>query len=342
MQAITSQLLKWYRENRVSYPWRRTKDPYKIWLSEILLQQTRISVALPFFKKLVKKYPSIEDVAGDTQDSFVAEWSGIGYYGRARNMHSCARELVSNHDRKFPSNFDQLLDLPGIGRYTAGALRNLCFGELTPAIDGNIARVISRLIKNLHAPHSRKFRDAIEKAFMEIGKDAPPQEYFQSLMELGEQICLPRPMCWLCPVRKFCRAHASGMEERIPLARARKAAVPYFWYFLILQKSNSLYLMQNPGRPFLRDAWMFPDLLSEMELSDDQLKSEYKKLWNIEFRNLEYLGSKSHSVTYRRIKAVALRANDYSLPQTTGRWIAPKNLHQLHTSSVIKKIMEFM
>jgi A/G-specific adenine glycosylase len=291
MQPITARLLKWYRENRILYPWRQTKDPYKIWLSEILLQQTRIPVALPFFKKLVRKYPSVEDVAGDSQDAFVAEWSGIGYYGRARNMHACARKLVADHGRKFPSNFDQLLELPGIGRYTAGALRNLCFGELTPAVDGNVSRVLSRITMNIHPTQSSEFRDAIEKSFMEIGKQAPPHDYFQSLMELGEQICLPRPMCKICPVRKFCKAHSLGMQEKLPLARAKKVSVRYFWYFLILQKSNSLFMVKNPNRSFLRDAWMFPDLLSEKKLNDDQLKSEYKKQWNIEFNSIGYIGS---------------------------------------------------
>jgi A/G-specific adenine glycosylase len=342
MQAITEQLLKWYEENKILYPWRETKDPYKIWLSEILLQQTRIPVALPFFKKIVQKYPSIEDIAKDSQDSFVAEWSGIGYYSRARNMHACARELVSHHEKKFPSDFDQLLSLPGIGTYTAGAIRTLCFENLTPAIDGNIARVLSRITKNLHPPQSKEFRREIEKVFMEIGEGAAPYDYFQSLMELGEQVCLPRPLCSACPVQKFCGAYSAGMENRVPQRRARKAAVPFFWYFLILEKSNSLFFMQNSARPFLRDAWMFPDLLSTEELNDDQLKKEFKKRLNIEINKMYYLGSKSHSVTYRRIRAVAFRANDFKFHKPSGRWIVSEELDRLHTSSVIKKILDLL
>ena len=251
VQPISDRLLKWYEENKILYPWRQTKDPYKIWLSEILLQQTRIPVALPFFEKIVQKYPSIEDVANDSQDSFVAEWSGIGYYGRARNMHACARELVTHHEKKFPSDFNQLLDLPGIGSYTAGAIRTLCFDQLTPAIDGNIARVLSRLTMNLHPPQSKEFRQGIEKAFMEMGQNIAPYDYFQSLMELGEQVCLPRPLCSACPVQEFCGAHSSGMENRIPQRRVRKATVPFFWYFLILRKSKFVLLDAESKTTFL-------------------------------------------------------------------------------------------
>jgi A/G-specific adenine glycosylase len=340
MRPITERLLKWYEKSKILYPWRKTKDPYKIWLSEILLQQTRIPVALPFFEKIVRKYPSIEDIANDSQESFVAEWSGIGYYGRARNMHACARELVTNHEKRFPSDFDQLLNLPGIGTYTAGAIRTLCFENLTPAIDGNIARVLSRITKNLYPPQSKEFRQGIEKAFMEMGEGAAPYDYFQSLMELGEQVCLPRPLCSACPVQNFCGAHSTGVENRLPQRRARKAAVPFFWYFLILEKSNSLFFMQNPSRPFLRDAWMFPDVLSSTELNDDQLKMEFKKQSNIKIDKMYCIGSKSHSVTYRRIQAVAFRASTNSKP--SGRWIVSEELNRVHTSSVIKKLLKLL
>jgi len=157
VKRITRTLLDWYQKNKILYPWRLTSDPYRIWLSEILLQQTRIPVALPFFQRIVAKYPSLEDVARESQESFVAEWSGIGYYRRARNMHACARELVSNHQQKFPSTYEELTKLPGIGRYTAGALRNVCFDKLTPAIDGNTGRVLARLTLNDLNPTSKEF-----------------------------------------------------------------------------------------------------------------------------------------------------------------------------------------
>ncbi len=340
MKRTTAVLLEWYRQNRILYPWRLTSDPYKIWLSEILLQQTRIPVALPFFTKIVEKYPSIEDVARASQESFAADWSGIGYYGRAKNMHACARELVSNHKRKFPSSFEQLIKLPGIGRYTAGALRNLCFAELTPAIDGNVARVLSRLTLNVLPPESKDFLPAIEKSFLRLGKNAPAPEYFQALMELGEQICSPRPLCSLCPVRNFCSAHKAGMENQVPRTKARKITVPYFWYFLLLRKSGSLYLIKNSNRAFLREAWLFPDVLDERKLTDPELISEFQNRWNIGIRNLNCVGSVAHSVTYRKIQAIVIQPEDFSIQESTGKWISRDALTGIHTSSVFKKVLK--
>src|SRR5262245_10454584 len=136
MQPITRKLLTWYRKNRILYPWRRTRDPYRIWLSEILLQQTRIPVVLQYYEKILKRFPTLKSLAKAKDDDFISAWSGIGYYARARNMLSCAREIVSDQGGQFPQDCESLLRLPGIGRYTMGAIRNLCFDQLTPAIDG--------------------------------------------------------------------------------------------------------------------------------------------------------------------------------------------------------------
>ena len=339
MKRITKVLLNWYQKNRILYPWRLTTDPYQIWLSEILLQQTRIPVALPFFRRIVEKYPSLEDVARESQESFVAEWSGIGYYGRARNMHACARELVSNHQRKFPSTYEQLTKLPGIGRYTAGALRNVCFGELTPAIDGNTGRVLARLTLNDLNPTSKEFLMALEESYLSIGKDAPAGEFFQALMELGEQICLPQPACLHCPVRNFCMAFEKGMQNAVPQRKVRKRVEPYYWYFLLLQNSDKFYLIQNSRRSFLRDAWLFPDLLLQRKLSNAELISEFQKRWNINVKNPMNLGSTSHSVTFRKIQAIVIKPERFQIEDSAGKWILVDELPEIHTSSVLNKIL---
>jgi A/G-specific adenine glycosylase len=339
LKRITRTLLDWYRKNKILYPWRLTNDPYRIWLSEILLQQTRIPVALPFFNRIVKKYPSLEDVARESQESFVAEWSGIGYYGRARNMHSCARELVSNHERKFPSAYEQLVKLPGIGRYTAGALRNVCFDKLTPAIDGNTGRVLARLTLNDLNPASKEFLASLEKSYLNIGKDAPPAEFFQALMELGEQVCLPRPDCSQCPVHDYCLAFKKGLQNAIPRRKIRKRVEPYYWYFLLLRKSQSLYLIKNPRRSFLRDAWLFPDLLVQQKLNNMELTSEFQNRWGITIKNLCNLGSVTHSVTFRKIQAIVMKPEDFKIQEPNGKWIFVDGLSEIHTSSVLNKIL---
>ncbi len=339
MKRIAKTLLDWYQKNKILYPWRLTTDPYQIWLSEILLQQTRIPVALPFFKRIVEKYPSLEDVARESQESFVAEWSGIGYYRRARNMHACARELISNHERKFPSTYEQLVNLPGIGPYTAGALRNVCFHELTPAIDGNTGRVLARLTLNDLNPASKEYLAALEKSYLSIGKDAPPAEFFQALMELGEQICLPQPDCLQCPVRSYCMAFEKRMQNAIPGRKIRKRIEPYYWYFLFLQNSGSFYLIQNPRRSFLRDAWLFPDLLVQQKLNNAELISEFQKRWNINVKTLTNLGSVAHSVTFRKIQAIVVQPEAFKMEESAGKWIFADKLSGFHTSSVLNKIL---
>jgi A/G-specific adenine glycosylase len=338
LKRITRTLLDWYQKNKILYPWRLTADPYRIWLSEILLQQTRIPVALPFFNRIVAKYPSLEDVARESQESFVAEWSGIGYYSRARNMHACARELVSNHAQKFPSTYEQLTKLPGIGRYTAGALRNVCFDELTPAIDGNTGRVLARLTLNDLNPNSKEFLNALEESYLSLGKDAPAGEFFQSLMELGEQICLPQPDCLHCPVSNYCLAFKKGMQTALPRKKIRKRPEPYYWYFLMLQKSEAFYLIQNSRRNFLRDAWLFPDLLVQQKLNNEELISEFQKRWGINIKNLSQVGSVPHSVTFRKIDAIVIQSEQFEISNSSGKWISREGLKLIHTSSILKKI----
>ena len=145
MTPVAKNLLSWYPKNRILYPWRKTKDPYKVWLSEILLQQTRIPVVLKYYEKILLRFPSMEDLTERRESEFLALWSGLGYYKRAHAMLECARVIAEKYNGKFPSSVDELLSLPGIGPYTAGAIRNVCFGKLTPSLDGNIRRVLSRI-----------------------------------------------------------------------------------------------------------------------------------------------------------------------------------------------------
>ncbi|HSP06668.1 MAG TPA: A/G-specific adenine glycosylase, partial [Acidobacteriota bacterium] len=169
MKKATRNLIEWYRVHRILYPWRQTADPYRIWVSEILLQQTRIPVALPFYERIVERFPSFQDLAAADPDEFLAAWSGIGYYRRAENMIACAKQVVQEHGGAFPADLPALLKLPGIGIYTAGAIKNLCFGELTPAIDGNIGRVLARLTGCSVPMSGREFRRKMSAAFMEYG-----------------------------------------------------------------------------------------------------------------------------------------------------------------------------
>ena len=340
MRKMVHRLLAWYRTHHRSYPWRRTTDPYRIWASEILLQQTRIAVVLGRYETLLKRFGSIQELAAAKDSDFLAVWSGLGYYRRAHNMLQCARTIVRDYGGQFPCDYRSLTQLPGIGRYTAGAIRNICFGQLTPAIDANIGRVIARLTDCRLPVASRNFQSQTETFFMEFGKDLPPGDYFQALMELGETVCLLQPNCRACPLRRVCISFRNGSVSRIPRSKPKRQLEDYHWYFLVLSKANAHYFTQNRRRPFLNDAWMFPDVLSRTELSPAELRRRFKEAWNIQVKQLYQQQTVRHAVTFRKVQAHVLLSTDYRIVTQTGRWINHRQLTDTHTSSITYKILE--
>ena len=340
MNSFGHRLINWYRKNSTRYPWRETSDPYSVWLSEILLQQTRIPVALKFYDAILKQYPTLTELASAQEQEFLALWSGIGYYSRARNMLRCAQELVARHNGQFPRDHAKLLELPGIGPYTAGALRNFCFGELTPAIDGNVNRVLARITNNDSPVHSKKFRSAIQAAYLEFGKRVNAGEYAQALMELGEQICTPVAQCAECPVIMNCESYRRKTVSSIPKRVVKRAPVTYFWYFLFLQKASNHYYVQNNAREFLKHAWLFPDVLSRHELSVGEVRKSFRKQWGIDAKKISLITAVNHTVTYRKIRAIVLQASDCSFAGSKGVWLNPLEMKSYPTSSVVLKILK--
>ena len=304
------------------------------------MQQTRISVALPFYERIVRRYPSFRELAAAQPAEFLAAWSGIGYYRRAENMMACAKRVVRDHGGHFPPSVEALLELPGIGAYTAGAIRNLCFGELTPAIDGNISRVLARMTGCRDSVKSSAFKSRIGGAFMELGAGSPAGDFFQSLMELGERVCLPQPDCHQCPVRKHCSAWKEGAIQVIPSRPPRKAPQSMFWYFLMIRRGPSYYFVQNARRGFLKTAWLFPDVLSGRPLSTSEIQRNFLEQWGIKARTIEEQGTIRHAVTFRKITGHVLGSDRFEMKSDGGLWLTPQQLRDRHTSSVAKKILE--
>jgi len=333
MTRFAKNLLSWYLKNRILYPWRKTKDPYKIWVSEILLQQTRIPVVLKYYDKILDRFPRIEDLTEARETEFLALWSGLGYYRRAHAMLQCAREITQNYNGKFPSDLEELLQLPGIGNYTAGAIRNVCFGILTPSLDGNIRRVLSRLAMQ---------HENLENVFLNFGKDADSGIYFQSLMELGEQICLPDPRCALCPVRKYCKAHQIGKIASFPKKKLKKKTETFHWYLLLAASNGSHYYVQNSDRQFLKKAWIFPDILSRSELSPAVLRQEFQERWGIKTTTLEERNRLSHAVTFRKIRVHVMIPKSFELNGSKGKWLREADFQEHPTSSITRKTLQIV
>lgn len=331
MTPLAKKLVYWYRKNRISYPWRMTRDPYKIWLSEILLQQTRIPVVLKFYEKILNAFPDLISLSKAKDAEFLSLWSGLGYYRRAQSMLHCAREIVQNGAGVFPSDLHELLALPGIGKYTAGAIRNVCYEYLTPAIDGNIRRVLARLAMS---------HEKLESVFLEVGKGAESGDFFQSLMELGEQICLPNPRCVSCPVQNFCKSRKEHRELEFPVKKSKQKSEKFHWYLLLLERKGAHFYAQNSAREFLKHSWIFPDVLSQKNLSPSELCKNFAQSWGIKVRGLKELRTLSHAVTYRKIHAHVLAAESFHVNGVRGKWLKPEDLKNYPTSSITRKSLQ--
>lgn len=257
---FANELLNWYRENRADLPWRRHPTPYRVWLSEVMLQQTQVETVIPYFKRFIRAYPTIDALADAPLDDVLKRWEGLGYYSRARNLQRAARIVVDDLDGILPSDVDDLLKLPGIGRYTAGAIASIAFGRAAPVLDGNIIRLFTRLL-DLDDDVSQS---ATGDKLWRIAEDWLPagdaDEYNQALMELGQRVCRPKnPRCEKCPIQAHCGAWAAGTQDQRP-RRAKRAPTPRYDVTagLIRDEQERLLIAQRPLDGLLGGLWEFP------------------------------------------------------------------------------------
>ena len=271
-EKITSfreKLLVWYDVHKRDLPWRRTQDPYKIWISEIMLQQTRVDTVIPYYERFLDWFPTVAELALAPEEKLLKAWEGLGYYSRVRNMQQAAQQIIENHGGVFPSSFDEISKLKGIGPYTAGAIASIAFGLPEPAVDGNVMRVLARLFEvdyDIGVPTNRK----IFQAMMEILIDPDrPGDFNQALMDLGSDIESPvNPRPEESPVKEFSAAYQHGTMDRYPIKGPKKKPLPVYLTAFIIKDSQGRYLLEkNEREGLLSGFWHFPlievDSLSE-------------------------------------------------------------------------------
>lgn len=226
-RSFRRALLAWYRANARDMPWRRTTDPYAIWLSEIMLQQTRVDQGTPYYERFIATFPNVHALARASEDRVLKLWEGLGYYSRARNLHRAAKIVSSEYAGTFPQSAEQLQTLPGVGRYTAGAIASIAFGERVPVLDGNVIRVLSRVFNIEACTDEPKVRDQLWEIAATLVPARDPGDFNQAMMELGARVCTPNaPLCAQCPVQKHCCARAKGVESQRPVRRKKRNATP--------------------------------------------------------------------------------------------------------------------
>jgi A/G-specific adenine glycosylase len=256
---VRRSLLAWYDANRRDLPWRRTRDPYRILVAEFLLQRTRIASGTPYYERFLERFPTVRDLASASLDDVLAVWEGLGFYGRARNLHAASRAIVDRHQGKIPRDFEQLVALPGIGPYTAGAVGSIAFGLPVPAVDGNVTRVIARLFRIRDDVTTAVARRRIrENAACLVSPDSPG-EFNQAMMELGATLCTPaNPACGRCPLNRLCLARAAGEERDLPVSRAPRAVPVIPVVFGLVAADGRVLLVRRPRGQLLGGLWSLP------------------------------------------------------------------------------------
>ncbi len=257
---IVTPLLEWYDQNKRILPWRGSRDPYQIWVSEIMLQQTRVEAVKPYFDRFIRHLPDVQSLSGISEDALLKLWEGLGYYNRVKNMQKAARQIMEEYGGRMPADYELLLQLPGIGSYTAGAVASIAFQKPVVAVDGNVLRIITRLTADSSDVLSEKFKKQIQGQLLKIIPGDRPGDFNQALMELGATVCLPNgaPKCDKCPWHDMCLARERGLLSEIPYKKKKKPRKIEEKTVLLLRDGEKTLIRKRPEQGLLAGLFEFP------------------------------------------------------------------------------------
>jgi A/G-specific adenine glycosylase len=335
-EGFVGRLSGWYARARRDLPWRRTRDPYRIWLSETMLQQTRVDAVVPYYERFVARFPTLEALADADLGDVLGLWSGLGYYARARNLHRAAAAVVRDHGGRVPRDAEALGALPGVGRYTVGALRSIAFDEPAAVVDGNVRRVLARLCA-LPAPTDTELWRLAES----LVTDEKPGDWNQALMELGATVCTPRkPTCLLCPVARDCAAHAQGDPERFPVAVRKPAAKRVALVAAVVERRGRALLWRRPPDGPYGGLWELPTVEGDAA----QLAATIAARTGVRAAAGSALGRLRHQLTHRDLRLEVLAFEDRGgrlakAARADARFCSDADLARLPLSTLAKKAL---
>jgi len=341
----SSALIYWYRNNKRPLPFRSTKDPYKIWVSEIMLQQTQMKTAIPFYERWINKLPTIESVASTDIDSLLKLWEGLGYYKRCQNFYQASKIIVEKYKGIVPSNYESFKGLPGVGDYTAGAVLSISFGIPVPAIDGNVKRVMARLYG---FKHLTKYNSAIiNKVISRILKNVNPSDFNQGLMELGALVCtFESPKCFKCPISKNCKAYQSGNPVDYPKKKFTRAIPHFNVVTAIIWRGDTFYIQRRREDKMLGGLWEFPGgKVEKGETLESALLRELKEECNLNARILKKATSIEHRYSHYSITMHCYyceEKDDKIASITNSNWIKKNQISQYSFPKANHKIFNFL
>ncbi len=335
-------LSKWYERVQRPLPWRKTQDPYAIWISEVMLQQTQVGTVIPYYEAFMQRFPNIQRLARAEEQDVLRLWAGLGYYSRARNLHRGAGYVVSEYDGRFPRDLTQVRSIPGIGPYTAGAILSIAFDLPVAAVDGNVQRVLARyhlLDELLESKTAQLFFWKTAQEWVERAKS--PRVLNQAIMELGATVCTKaEPRCWICPLSENCKAKQTGRQKEFPRRKPRRAMEHLWWTSLVQENSGRILLIQRTEKEWWSGLWDFPHLQTKSEkMAEKEVRAFLKK--NPDCRLDRQLDQQEHTVTHHRIhvSAYLIQRREKTETKTREIWLTPKQAKDLPLSALAKKVL---
>lgn len=343
MPRLSSRLLNWYRDNKRTPPWRDHPDPYAVWVSEIMLQQTRVETVVPYFEKWMMLFPNVRALAKASEQEVLNAWEGLGYYSRARNLHKASKIVSNEYDGELPRDLKALRKLPGIGRYTVGAIASIAFGMHEPALDGNIKRVYARLFDISEPVDSTSG----EKILWKLAGDNLPEgqagDFNQALMDLGAMICIPKkPCCTLCPLMKMCKAYGNGMQEHRPVMKPKKDVPHHILAAGVIIVKGKILLAQRPSEGLLGGMWEFPN----GRINGDPAKGLAKALktgYRLNVRREEALGVVQHAYSHFKVTVHVFKCK--VVAKSAGmnlKWVSREELKEYPMGKVDRQIVKML
>lgn len=350
----TLLLLQWYGQNKRELPWRQSRDPYKIWLSEIILQQTRVEQGLPYYERFVERFPEVQQLAAADMQEVAKLWQGLGYYSRAQNLHHAAFQVCEEFGAIFPSDYDSLIKLKGVGDYTASAIASIAGGEIVPALDGNAFRVFSRLF-DIHEPIDKPASRAIfRESALAMMEGVPPGDFNQAVMDLGATLCKPHnPICNSCPVRDFCPSK-SGEWKKLPVKNPKNKAREMQIHYLIFSHDMRVLMQQRGKKGLWKNLCDFP-AISKTPISEDQnfsadFKEKLNEIWGekqikkVRFEPENCGITVSHLLTHRKIKAefwrIKMMGKCPEAAATSFFWIPEEDVEKQAIPKILEKFLQ--
>ncbi|MCB0308632.1 MAG: A/G-specific adenine glycosylase [Bdellovibrionales bacterium] len=336
MLEVQSKILSWYKKHRRDLPWRKSSDPYAIWLSEVMLQQTQVATAIPYYEKFLKTLPTIKDLSNAELETVLALWQGLGYYRRAKYLHSAAKEVAEKYEGKLPGSSAKLRALKGFGPYTAASVASIAFGEPVACVDGNVNRVISRIFM---------VNSNIETLAQELLDAKDPSSFNQAMMELGALVCKPKnPLCDECPVQNHCKAYGENRIGDYPKILKKKKPTRIYTYTMIPQYKQTFFLEKRTSKSTYEGFWQFPTLEYKTNPTGAALKKAFSSQYGLNILLNDFSKTRfKHQLTHQTIHVnagIKQLQNNLSIESTHGRWLSRKEMHNKPLSALQKKIIQ--